>query len=321
MTTTLEAPGRGTRHVRGGGTTPSKQGGTRKYRLAAVGFLSPALILICAFVVVPMALTFWISLHRWSMFTPLTEMEFVGTENYRSVLTSASHLAALRNTVVYVGLSAAVTIPLAFLLALLLYFPGLRGRGLVRVLLFSTYVVPTVAIVIIWSNLYAPGYGPIDNLLALVGIGSPGWLSNPQSALLSLVIFNVWQMLGYYTVLLIAGLTQIPGDVYEAARVDGAGALRQTTSITIPLLRRTFVFVGMIAVINAIQVFDPVYLLTQGGPSDSTNVLTYDIQRTAFQFGLAGQASAMALCLLLVLVVVMGSVFGVRRFGTRRALR
>ena len=313
MTTTLEAPGRGTRPVRGGGTTPSKQGGTRKYRLAAVGFLSPAMILICAFVVVPMALTFWISLHRWSMFTPLTEMEFVGTENYRSVLTSASHLAALRNTVVYVGLSAAVTIPLAFLLALLLYFPGLRGRGLVRVLLFSTYVVPTVAIVIIWSNLYAPGYGPIDNLLALVGIGSPGWLSNPQSALLSLVIFNVWQMLGYYVVLLVAGLTQIPEEIYEAARLDGAGPVRQTVSITVPLLRNTLVFVLLMTIINSIQVFDPVYLLTQGGPVDSTNVLSFDIQRTAFQFGLAGEASAMAFSLLVLLAVVAGILMGSAR--------
>jgi multiple sugar transport system permease protein len=313
VTTTLEAPGRGTRPVRGGGTTPSKQGGTRKYRLAAVGFLSPALILICAFVVVPMALTFWISLHRWSMFTPLTEMEFVGTENYRSVLTSASHLAALRNTVVYVGLSAAVTIPLAFLLALLLYFPGLRGRGLVRVLLFSTYVVPTVAIVIIWSNLYAPGYGPIDNLLALVGIGSPGWLSNPQSALLSLVIFNVWQMLGYYVVLLVAGLTQIPEEIYEAARLDGAGPVRQTVSITVPLLRNTLVFVLLMTIINSIQVFDPVYLLTQGGPVDSTNVLSFDIQRTAFQFGLAGEASAMAFSLLVLLAVVAGILMGSAR--------
>lgn len=313
MTTTLDAPGRGTRHVRGGGAPPSKQGGTKKYRLATVGFLSPALVLICAFVVLPMALTFWISLHRWSMFTPLTEMEFVGTDNYRSVLTSSSHLAAVRNTVVYVGLSAAVTIPLAFLLALLLYFPGLRGRGLVRVLLFSTYVVPTVAIVIIWSNLYAPGYGPIDNVLALVGVDSPGWLSNPQTALLSLVVFNVWQMLGYYVVLLVAGLTQIPEEIYEAARLDGAGPVRQTVSITIPLLRNTLVFVLLMTIINSIQVFDPVYLLTQGGPVDSTNVLSFDIQRTAFQFGLAGEASAMAFSLLVLLAAVAGILVGSAR--------
>jgi multiple sugar transport system permease protein len=314
MTTTLDAPGRGTSsHARRDAAVPAKHGPTRKYRLAAVGFLSPALILICAFVLVPMALTFWISLHRWSMFTPLTQMEFVGAENYRSVLTSSTHLTAARNTVVYVGLSALITIPLAFLLSLLLYFPRLHGRGLVRVLLFSTYVVPTVAIVIIWSNLYAPGYGPIDTVLSFVGIGSPGWLSNPQSALFSLVIFNVWQMLGYYVVLLVAGLTQIPEEVYEAARLDGAGPVRQTVSITIPLLRNTLVFVLLMTIINSIQVFDPVYLLTQGGPVESTNVLSFDIQRTAFQFGLAGEASAMAFSLLVLLAAVAGVLGGVAR--------
>jgi multiple sugar transport system permease protein len=250
------------------------------------------------------------------MFTPLTDMEFVGTANYRAVLSSASHLAALTNTVVYVGLSAAVTIPLAFLLALLLYFPGLTGRGVVRVLLFSTYVVPTVAIVIIWSNLYAPGYGPIDSVLAVAGIESPGWLSNPDTALLSLVVFNVWQMLGYYVVLLVAGLTQIPEEIYEAARLDGAGPVRQTVSITVPLLRNTLVFVLLMTIINSIQVFDPVYLLTQGGPVDSTNVLSFDIQRTAFQFGLAGEASAMAFSLLVLLAAVAGILVGAGRRRT-----
>lgn len=305
MTTTLVAPGHGTRRARAA-RPATRPGPTTKYRLPAAAFLSPALLLIAVFVLVPIGLTFWISLHRWSMFTPLGDMEFVGLDNYRDVAASGTHLAAAKNTVVYVALSAAITIPLALLLALLLYFPRLRGRGVVRVVLFSTYVVPTVAIVIIWSNLYAPGYGPIDNLLALVGISSPGWLSNPSSALFSLVIFNVWQMLGYYVVLLVAGLTQIPEEVYEAARLDGAGPVRQTVSITIPLLRNTLVFVLLMTVINSIQVFDPVYLLTQGGPVDSTNVLSFDIQRTAFQNGLAGQASAMAVSLLVLLAVVAG---------------
>jgi ABC-type sugar transport system permease subunit len=285
-----------------------------RHRGATIGFLSPALVLIVAFVAIPMVMTFWISLHRWSMLTPISQMEWVGLANYKAVLTGSTHLAAFRNTVVYVALSAAITIPLAVLLALLLYFPKLHGRGLVRVLLFATYVIPTVAIVIVWSNLYAPNYGPIDAALSALGIASPGWLSNPHSALISLVIFNVWQMLGYYVVLLVAGLTQIPGELYEAARIDGAGGVRQTFSITLPLLRGTLVFVLLMTVINSIQVFDPVYLLTQGGPADSTNVLSFDIQRTAFQNGLAGQASAMAVSLLVVLALVAGAVStGLRR--------
>jgi multiple sugar transport system permease protein len=266
-----------------------------------------------------MVLTALISLHEWSMFTSIGEMRWVGLDNYTTIWSGGEFRQALWHTLLYAIMVVGITLPLAFLLALLLFSRastnrhGVGGRHLVRTILFATYVVPTVAVALVWGNLYAPDYGPLSQVTSAVGLGRVGWTSDPDLALLSLALFNVWQMLGYYTVLLIAGLTQIPGDVYEAARVDGAGQVRQTISITVPLLRRTLVFVGMIAVINAVQVFDPVYLLTQGGPSNATNVLTFDIQRTAFQFGLAGQASAMALSLLLVLAVLGGTVFGLRR--------
>jgi ABC-type sugar transport system permease subunit len=224
--------------------------------------------------------------------------------NYRNVFTDPTHRQAFENTAVYVGLSLVITVPLAFLIALLVYTPKLRGSALLRVVLFATYVIPTVAIVIIWSELYSPQYGPIDVLLGHLGLPAPGWLSDPNAALISLVIFNVWQMLGYYVVLLVAGLTQIPDDVYEAASLDGAGALRRTISITMPLLRNSFIFVCLMSVINSVQVFDPIYLLTQGGPANSTLTVSYDIQRTVVQYGLAGQASAMATSLLIVIAVV-----------------
>lgn len=280
-----------------------------KQKGAAALLVSPALLLMAAFVAVPILLTAWISLHDWSMYTPISQMRWVGLRNYTELWRGGAFPATLLRTLVYTVLVAVVTVPLAFVLATLLYFPNVRGRHLVRTILFATYVVPTVAVAIVWSSLYAPSYGPLSQLTG----GSIGWTSDPDLALASLALLNVWQMLGYYTVLLVAGLTQIPGEIYEAARVDGAGRLRQTFSITIPLLRRTLVFVTMIAVINAVGVFDPVYLLTQGGPADATTVLTFDIQRQAFQFGLAGQASAMALTLLLALVAVAGAVLGVRR--------
>ena len=287
---------------------PQRAGRLDRHRVAAAVFLSPALLIIGAFIVIPMGLTLWISFHRWSMFTSLTDMEWVGLDNYSTVFTNSTHVASILNTAVYVGLSALITVPLALLIALLLYFPHLRGRSVVRVILFTTYVIPTVAIVIIWSQLYSPQYGPIDSTLQVFGIDSPGWLSNPNAALVSLVIFNVWQMLGYYVVLVVAGLTQIPEDVYEAAKLDGAGPIRQTVSVTIPLLRSSLVFVILMTAINSIQVFDPVYLLTQGGPVNSTMVLSFDIQRTAFQYGLAGEASAMAFSLLVLIAIVGGTV-------------
>jgi multiple sugar transport system permease protein len=284
------------------------------HRLAATVFLSPALILIGLFVLIPMVLTFWISLHTGGIATPLSDMKWVGLSNYGDVFADPTHRQAFENTGVYVGLSLVITVPLAFLIAQLAYTPKLRGSALLRVVLFATYVIPTVAIVIIWSQLYSPQYGPIDVILGHVGLSSPGWLSDPNAALVSLVIFNVWQMLGYYVVLLVAGLTQIPEDVYEAAAIDGAGAIRRTVSITIPLLRNSFVFVCLMSVINSVQVFDPIYLLTQGGPANSTLTISYDIQRTVIQYGLAGQASAMASSLLIVIAIV-GSLVGLALRG------
>jgi len=269
-------------------------------------------IVVC-FIFAPIGLTFWISLHDWSMLTPITQMKWVGLSNYRQIFDDPIFRSALVNTAIYVGLVVALTVPLATMIGMLLYFPKHRGRGIARTALFSTYVIPTVAVAIVWGALYGPSSGPFAAMLKAVGIPAPAFLSSPSTALVSLVAFNIWQMLGYYTVLVIAGLTQIPGELYEVARVDGAGFIRQTFSITLPLLRRTITFVVLIALINAVQVFDPVYLLTQGGPINSTNVISYDIQRTAFQYGLAGQASAMAFSLLVLLVAIAGILLGLLR--------
>lgn len=299
--------------LRGGVTVlhPRGQGhghSAGRHTYSAIAFLSPAVILIGLFALVPIVLTFWISLHSGAISSPLSEMKWAGLSNFKDVFTNPVHRQSFLNTAIYVGLSLVITVPLSFLIAVLVYTPRLRGSALLRVILFSTYVIPNVAIVIIWSQLYSPQYGPIDIALQHLGLPTPGWLSSPNSALISLVIFNVWQMIGYYVVLLVAGLTQVPGDVYEAAEIDGASALRSMVSITIPLLRNTFIFVGLMTVINSIQVFDPIYLLTQGGPANSTLTISFDIQRTAVVYGMAGQASAMAASLLVVIGIVGGMV-------------
>ncbi len=301
---------------RSGGAAPRLRHRTRgAHRGAAAIFLSPAVLLIGAFMLAPMVLSVWISLHTGSMATPLKDMPWAGLANYQDIFTSPVHRQTFVNTAVYVGLSLLITLPLAFLLALLVYSPRLRGSAALRVILFSTYVIPTVAIVIIWSELYSPQYGPIDVVLQAVHLPQPAWLSSPDTALISLVIFNVWQMLGYYVVLLVAGLIQIPQPLYEAAAIDGAGAFRRTVSITIPMLRNTLIFVALMTIINTIQVFDPIYLLTQGGPANSTMTISFDIQRTAVQYGLAGQASAMATSLLVFIAIVGGVIAAAMRRG------
>jgi ABC-type sugar transport system permease subunit len=273
-------------------------------------FLSPAILIIGVFTLIPLVITVVVSFTDWSVFKPLGDMRFVGLDNYSDLLDNKIRMQAIGNTVAYVGFSVLFTVPIALAIALLLYFPKLRGSGLVRVLLFATYVIPTIAIVIVWGNLYAPGYGPFSALFDAVGVPAPGWLSNPSIALVSVVVFNVWQMLGYYVILITAGLTQVPEELYDAAKIDGAGFLRQTWSVTIPMLRPTLLFVVLMTLVNSIQVFDPIYLLTRGGPANSTNVVSYEIQRTAFEYNDAGAAAAMSVALLMI-VVLVGSIIGI----------
>ncbi len=277
--------------------------------------LGPGLAIVTVFVIVPILLTAWISVHDWSMFTPLTRMDFVGFDNYREILSDRTFRQAVVNTAAYTVLSVALIVPLALGTGMLLNSARLRGRTALRTILFATYMIPTVAVAIIWSGLYEPQYGPINQVLQGVGLPPQAWLGSVDLALISLVIFNVWQLLGYFAVLFLAGLMQIPSDLYEAAALDGAGAVRQATHITVPLLRRTTTFVVIISAINSVQVFDPIYVLTQGGPANSTNVLSYHIYRTAFDFGSAGRASAMAFIMLAVLALAVAPVL---RLGRER---
>jgi multiple sugar transport system permease protein len=277
----------------------------RSQTLWSTVFLAPGVGLISLFVFIPILLTAWISLHEWSMYTPLTQMPWVGLANYSQVVGDQGFQQALVNTFVYAAVSIALIVPLSIFFGLFLYRPPIRGRTFLRTVLFATYMVPTVAVAIVWGYLYSPLYGPIDQLLALVGLPSQPWLGSTSQAMLAIIILNLWQTLGYYTVLVLAGLTQISQDYFDASAIDGAGTIGQTRYVIIPLLRRTLVFVIIIAAINTLQVFDPVYVLTQGGPVNATNVLSFDIYQTAFEFGRAGAASAMAIILLIVLAVTI----------------
>lgn len=275
--------------------------------------LSPGIGLLGMFVLLPILLTAWISLHSWSMYTPLSDMTFVGLENYRGLLADRTFMRSLTNTLLYSGLSIGLILPLAFLVGQFLYRSAVRGKGALRAVVFLPYMIPTIAVAIIWGYLYAPLYGPLNQILGWFGLPPQAWLGSVNQAMFSLVIFNVWQTLGYYTILVLAGLTQIPTVYYEAAVIDGANGWQQVWRITLPLLRRTLLFVVIIAMINSVQVFDPVYVLTQGGPASATTVLSYQVYKNAFEFGLAGKASSMAFVLFLVLVVAVAAVIRLLR--------
>lgn len=275
--------------------------------------LAPSVGLLTAFVFVPIVLTIWLSFQQWSSQTPFASARWIGLDNYREIFGRGSvgrdFAQALKNTVIYAACSIAVILPLSVAFGLLVHQARLRGKTILRTLLFSTYMVPMVAVALVWSKLYSPSEGPINQMLGWIGIAPFPWLSSPDTALYSLVILNVWQQTGYFTVLAVAGLTQIPESVLEAAKIDGARRLGLLWYVTLPLLRRTLLFSGIIVVINAVQVFEPVAMITQGGPVGSTNVVTYHVRRVGIERSEGGLGSAMAMILMLLLAAIVSAVF------------
>lgn len=286
-------------------------------RWATVGFLAPSVGLLGVFVLLPVGLTVWLSFREWSSQTPFGSSSPIGLDNYRRLFDNGpvgrDFRQALRNTAAYTAMSIGAIVPLSVVFGLLIHRVAVRGSGILRAVLFSTYMVPTIAVALVWSKLYSPTEGPLNQALGWIGIDPQPWVSSPDTALRSLVILNVWQQVGYFTVLVIAGLTQIPGDVYEAAALDGATRWPLFRRITLPLLRRTMLFIAVISLINAVQVFEPVVAITQGGPVGSTNTLTYHIRRVGIERTQGGLGSAMAVMLLLALVVTVTLVFALAR--------
>ena len=286
---------------------------SKSYRAAAGVMLTPAVGLIGIFILIPMLLTIWLSFQDWSTQTPFGAASFVGLNNFREIFGQTSvgrdFKGALVNTAIYSALSVVLILPLSVGFGLMVHQRLVAGGTALRTVLFASYMVPMIAVALVWSKLYSPTEGPINQMLGLLGIGPLPWLSSPSTALVSIVLLNVWQQVGYFTVLAIAGLTQIPGSLFEAATLDGAGPVKQFRYITLPLLRRTLLFSAVIAIINAVQVFEPVALITQGGPVGSTNVLTFHIRRVGIERAQGGLGSAMAVMLMLSLMVLVVALF------------
>lgn len=280
--------------------------------LPTLGFLFPGVGLLTVFIIFPILLTAWVSLNHWSMFTSVTEMDFVGLDNYAKIFEQATFKKALGNTFLYSSLNLVVMVPLSLFIGLLLYQFRAKGNAIARTVLFLPYIIPPVAVAIVWGYLYSPLYGPFNEILEFFHLPAQKWLGSLDQAMLSLIILNVWQTLGYYVVIIIAGLTEIPQDYFEAASIDGANSFQKLIYLTLPLLKRSLAFVVVIMTINTLQVFDPIYVLTQGGPANITNVVSYHMYDTAFNFGKAGQASAMAF--ILYLIVLFFTILQLRLF-------
>ncbi len=254
-------------------------------------FVSPAVFLIGTFSCIAIGYSFWISLHNYDVLAK--RCPFVGLANYRELIHDKVFLLSLVNTSYYAVMAVPAILCGALILALLADKAG-RGSPLVKVVYFIPSITPGIVVSLLWVWLLRDD-GPLNVLLAGVGIKGPNWLQDPHFAMLAIVIVSTWQSVGYYMIIFMAGLSDIPKMYYEAALIDGAGPLRRFFSVTLPLLRNTLVFVAVMLIIGSYQVFTQVYIMTNGGPQNATEVVQAQIFRNAFQFvGRMGYAAAMA---------------------------
>lgn len=278
-----------------------KRGPVFYQNLWGVAFAIPALALLIVFSVYPVLNALYIGFTSWSLSgTP----EFIGLDNYITMfLRDPEFLRSLRTTAIYaVGLN-----PIMWAIALglaLLFNREMKMRGIFRTIYFTPVVVSWVVASMVWYLIFHRSFGLNAHIMRLFGQPGIKLLSDSQYALTAIIILSLWKSMGYYMVLFLAGLQNIPRVFYEAADVDGANSWQRFLFITIPLLMPATLFVMVISIINSFQVFTPIYLLTRGGPHGATRVLPMLIYENAFIFLKMGYASAMAMVLFAVLMVL-----------------
>jgi multiple sugar transport system permease protein len=266
-------------------------------RATAWGLLSPWMIAFALFGLFPFAFSLWASFTDYSPIRA-AKPAFVGLENYRRALADPAFWDAMRTTAVFVVGTIPFTTALALGLALAVQ-PAFRGRTLFRLGFFVPSVVSVVVLSLVFKGLYAP-LGPLNGLLALFGLPATPWLLDPHTALPAIMAMDVWAASGYYMLIFIAGLEAIPRDLYDAARIEGAGAWDRFVHITLPLLRPTLLFVLVVNTVRSLQIFAEPFVMTQGGPLDRTTTVVYYLYEEAFYKFRLGYASAVAYLLFLL---------------------
>jgi len=266
----------------------------------ALIFLLPSLLGIFTFNFIPTLTSFYLSFTKWNL---LGSPQFIGLNNYLSLFADPLFYKVLRQTLFFVFGSVLLEVSLALLIAIGLN-KKLRGTTIFRTIYFLPVVSSMVAVAILWNWIFDPAFGFLNYLLKLAGIDPIFWLSDPDWALPCIIMVSVWKGLGYSTILFLSGLQSLPQDCLEAAEVDGANQSQTFFRVTVPLLSTTIFLVSIMSFINTFQTFDSVYILTQGGPQNTTNLLVYWLYQNAFEFYNMGKASAIAYVLFLIILVI-----------------
>ena len=286
----------------------------RKTREALTGwvFVSPALVTQILFIYFPLGWSFFVSFFRWNLIRP---MRFIGFDNYTSMFTSSDFWSSMSVTFIYVAVTVPVSILIGLLLALLVNLPWLKGKGVFRTFFYIPVITSMAAAAVIWAWIFEGNVGLLNYFLSWFGAKSLNWLSDPDYALIALMIIGIWKRIGYNMVLFLAGLQVIPRTYYEAADIDGASTFSKFTSITWPLLSPTTLFVTVMQFIASFRVFVSVSVITRGGPANSTRVITFYLYENAFAYLKFGYAAAISVVMFLMMVVFTLIQF---RFSKRR---
>jgi multiple sugar transport system permease protein len=272
----------------------------RRDGLAGYLFIAPQLIGTIVFVLIPLGLVFWYSLHEWNVLAGT--FKFVADANYQKLASDPALPEVLTATAIFSAGLVVFNLSLALLLAVLVN-QKLRGITVFRTIFFSPVVVSLVAWTIVWSFLLQAN-GGINGLLGVIGIEGPNWLRSPPTAMLSVIVVQVFKNVGLNMVLFLAALQGVPRELYEAARIDGAGRWTQFHAITLPLISPTVLLTMIITIVGSLQVFAQIAVLTQGGPGMSTTVLVYYLYQQAFQFHRFGYGATVSILLFLIVAAL-----------------
>jgi len=263
-------------------------------------FISPSFIGLLIFLWGPIGKAAWMSLHEWTLLSP---PRFIGFKNFTDLMRDKLFYQSLFNTFYFTAICLLIEVGLALFLAALLD-RKIRGIIFFRTIYFSPFVMTLVVASVVWLWMYQSDVGLINNLLRKIGIQGPTWLFDMHWSMIGIVIMTVWKWLGYDVVLFLAGFQGIPKVYYEAARIDGANWWSMFFYITFPLLSPITFFVIVMLIIRSLQTFDQVYIMTQGGPANSTATIAYVIYINAFKFGRMGYATSMAWILFGLILVI-----------------
>ncbi|BBC66227.1 sugar ABC transporter permease [Mycobacterium marinum] len=266
-------------------------------------FVAPNLAAVAMFLLFPLGFSLYMSLQNWDLFRAPT---FVGLQNFAKLFTSDPlFLIALRNSVVYTAGTVVPTVLISLVVAAVLN-RKVPGIGVFRTIVFLPLAISSVVMAVVWQFVFDTNNGLLNIILGWIGVGPVPWLIEPRWAMVSLCLVSVWRSVPFATVVLLAAMQGVPETVYEAAKIDGAGEIRQFVSITVPLIRGAMSFVVVISIIHAFQAFDLVYVLTgpNGGPETGTYVLGIMLFQHAFSFLEFGYASALAWVIFAILLVL-----------------